>query len=322
MQAVFANPKTDFVFKRIFGNEAHKSLLIALLESLLELDPPHRIVDLEFLSPEQRLQIEEFKLSIIDVKCRDATGRRFVVEMQVLNVEGFEKRVVYNSAKAYVSQLGKGENYTLLADVIGVTICNFNVWPEGEKVPMLSRWRMQEQHGGALGLSQIQHVFLELPKYKAAEDPQSTIDRWAFFFREAENLDIVPPSLSEGPFREALEVARIANFKPIELEIYDRERIAEQDARGALSLSRREGVAEGFVLGEATGLAKGRSQGREEGLAEGLSAGLRVAIRDMCGLLGIELTAEKEAHLQHLALQELEAFKAALIAERRWPLSG
>ena len=303
MQAIFADPKTDFVFKRIFGNEAHKSLLIALLESLLELDPPHRIVDLEFLSPEQRLQIEEFKLSIIDVKCRDATGRRFVVEMQVLNVEGFEKRVVYNSAKAYVSQLGRGENYTLLADVIGVTICNFNVWPEADKVPMLSRWRMQEQHGGALGLSQIQHVFLELPKYTAGNDPQSTIERWAFFFREAENLDIVPPSLSEGPFREALEVARIASFKPIELEIYDRERIAEQDSRGALSLSRREGVAEGIVLGEAKGLA----------------AGLRSAIHALCEVMAIELDAAKKEELERLSAAELETLKAALVAERRWP---
>ena len=301
MQAIFADPKTDFVFKRIFGNEAHKSLLIALLESLLELDPPHRIVDLEFLSPEQRLQIEEFKLSIIDVKCRDATGRRFVVEMQVLNVEGFEKRVVYNSAKAYVSQLGRGENYTLLADVIGVTICNFNVWPEADKVPMLSRWRMQEQHGGALGLSQIQHVFLELPKYTAGNDPQSTIERWAFFFREAENLDIVPPSLSEGPFREALEVARIASFKPIELEIYDRERIAEQDSRGALSLSRREGVAEGIVLG--------------------LAAGLRSAIEALCEVMAIELDAAKKEELERLSAAELETLKAALVAERRWPSS-
>jgi len=73
--------------------------------------------------------------------------------MQVLKVEGFEKRVVYNASKAYVMQLRNADDYPALCDVVGVTICNFKLWPKkikdrGYKVPMLSRWRMQEQHGG------------------------------------------------------------------------------------------------------------------------------------------------------------------------------
>ena len=316
MRAVFADPKTDFVFKRIFGSEAHKPLLIALLEALLELDPPHHIVDLIFLTPEQHLPIEEFKLSIVDVKCRDASGRTFVVEMQVLNVEGFEKRVVYNSAKAYVTQLRSGEGYPALADVIGVTICDFEVWPnppvaETAPVPMLSRWRMQEQHGGALGLSQIQHVFLELPKYSGGSAPETLIDRWAFFFREAENLDIIPPALSEGAFREALEVARIAHFDAEELERYDRGKMAEQDARGALSLSRRVGREEGRV--------EGRIEGREEGRKEGRAEGLREAVKTACLLLGIELDADKESRLGQLDAEQLETLKASLLRNRSWP---
>jgi predicted transposase/invertase (TIGR01784 family) len=300
MRTVFADPKTDFVFKRIFGSEAHKPLLVALLEALLEVNPAHRIVDLEFLTPEQHLPIEEFKLSIVDVKCRDASGRYFVVEMQVLNVEGFEKRVVYNSAKAYVGQLRSGESYPTLADVIGVTICDFEVWPdppvaEMSPVPMLSRWRMQEQHGGALGLSQIQHVFLELPKYRAGDTPVSVIDRWTYFFREAENFQLIPPPLAEGPFREALEVARIAGFDPYELELYDRGKIAEQDARGALSLSRREG--------------------REEGLAEGL----RTAIRTACHFLDIALGPQEESRLSGASVAELESLRDSLVQHRRWP---
>ena len=300
MRAVFADPKTDFVFKRVFGSAEHKSLLVALLDALLELDPPHRIVDLELLTPEQRLPIEELKLSIVDVKCRDASGRTFVVEMQVLNVEGFEKRVVYNGAKAYVSQLRSGEGYPALADVIGVTICDFEIWPnppvaETAPVPMLSRWRMQEQHGGALGLSQIQHVFLELPKYTAGPSPVSLIDRWAFFFREAENLDIIPEALSEGPFREALEVTRISQFDAAELELYDRSKMAEQDARGALSLSHRIG--------------------REEGL----TAGLRSAIRMACELLAIPIDKDRESRIESAGLQELETLREHLRLQRHWP---
>ena len=69
----------------------------------------HQIVDLKYLSSEQHVPVEELKLSLVDVKCFDERGRHYVVEMQVLNVEGFEKRVVYNTSKAYVTQLRTGE---------------------------------------------------------------------------------------------------------------------------------------------------------------------------------------------------------------------
>jgi predicted transposase/invertase (TIGR01784 family) len=315
MRPIFADPKTDFVFKRIFGSEVHKPLLIELLNALLELSGDHRVIDLQYLAPEQRVPVEELKMSVVDVKCFDQSGRHYVVEMQVLNVEGFEKRVVYNASKAYVTQLRAGQDYPGLDDVVGVTICDFLLWPEpaspgATAVPMLSRWRMQEQHGGVLGLSQVQYVFLELPKYAAGDDPQGTIDRWAYFFREAETLGVVPPALSQAPYREAMEVARMAGFSAEELDLYDRARIAEQDARGALSLADRLGVEKG--------LRQGREEGREEGLRKGVEEGLRQAIRAFCQAFEIELDAAREATLAGRGTGELEVLQARLFRERRW----
>jgi predicted transposase/invertase (TIGR01784 family) len=261
MQPMFADPKTDFVFKRIFGSEARKPLLMALLNDLLELDETRAICAIEHLANEQHVDVPELKLSIVDVKCTDASGRRFVVEMQVLKVEGFEKRVVYNTSKAYVMQLRNAGEYPTLCDVVGVTICNFNLWEDkddnGEhKVPMLSRWRMQEQHTGAKGLPQVQYTFLELPKYDAGQNPTSLVDKWAYFFRETKRLNLVPLALEQGPFRDALEVARATTFSPEEWEAYERAKMAEQDARGALTVARQEGKAEGKAQGEAAGKAK------------------------------------------------------------------
>ena len=263
MLPTFADPKTDYVFKRIFGAEARKPLLIALLNHLLELEGEHRILDVKHLSLEQHVDVPELKLSIVDVKCTDASGRRFVVEMQVLKVEGFEKRVVYNASKAYVMQLRGADEYPTLCNVIGVTICNFMLWPAKDndgrfEVPMLSRWRMQEQHSGTVGLPQVQYAFLELPKYAAGDNPIAMVDKWAYFFREAKNLNVVPPALSEGPFRDALEVARTATFQPAEWEAYERAKMAEQDARGALAVARQEGLAEGHK----SGIAKGETAGQ------------------------------------------------------------
>ena len=115
----FADPKTDFTFKRIFGSEEHKEVLVAFLNAMLGLDEQHRIESVRLLAPEQRPAVNELKLSIVDVKCVDARGVSYVVEMQVLQVEGFEKRVVYNVAKAYVSQSARGELYPELNDVVG-----------------------------------------------------------------------------------------------------------------------------------------------------------------------------------------------------------
>ncbi len=259
MWPTFADPKTDFIFKRIFGNEAHKHLLVELLNSLLELEGDSRIRDITYLTPEQAVPVAEMKLSIVDVKCRDERGRTYVVEMQVLNVDALEKRIVYNTSKAYVMQLRSAEDYRDLCPVVGVTICDFVFWPEtngSSPVPMLSRWRMQEQHSSAQGLSEVQYVFVELPKYAAGPNPGGTVDAWAYFFREAENLTVVPPALQESPFRDALEVARTASFTPAEWDVYDLAKMAEQDARGALTLAHREGQAVGEEKGLVVGLRR------------------------------------------------------------------
>jgi predicted transposase/invertase (TIGR01784 family) len=255
MRPLFADPKTDFVFKRIFGTEEHKPLLIALLNGLLELDEAHQVVEVELLEPEHKPAVQELKNSIVDVKCVDAQGTRYVVEMQVLNVEGFEKRVVYNVAKAYTHQLKRGQRYPDLNDVVGITVCDFELWPhkEAPHVPMLSRWCMQEQHSGARGLGQIQFVFLELPKYDHSRPPRTAVERWAYFFRETDNLQQIPEALAEPPYSAALEAAKAAGFTEEEWEAYIRAGMALQDERGALALARKEGVQEGVQQGEQRG---------------------------------------------------------------------
>jgi len=244
---VFGDPKTDFVFQRIFGTEDHKTALIGFLNDILQLDAPHRITSVALLPPEQRPKVSELKYSIVDVRCVDAAGITYVVEMQVLNVEAFEKRVVYNVAKAYTNQLGVGFAYPELDDVVGISICDFELWPrrdDAPHVPMLSRWRLQEQHSGRKGLPHLQFVFLELPKYEAGHDPQTVVDKWAYFFREAGNLLAIPDALQHPPVLDALEGARTARFSREEWDAYIAAGMAIQNERGALSLARREGRTE------------------------------------------------------------------------------
>jgi predicted transposase/invertase (TIGR01784 family) len=245
---------------------------------MLDLDELHRIVTVELLPLEQRPPVAELKLSIIDVKCTDALGVTYVVEMQVLQVEGFEKRVVYNVAKAYVNQIGRSGGYPSLNDVVGITICDFELWPdtEGRRVPMLSRWRMTEQHTGAQELGQIQLVFLELPKYDASRPPQTMVEKWAYFFREADNLTVVPEALAGHPFIDALDAARIAAFTASEWDAYILAGIAIQNERGALSVAEK----------------RGEQRGEQRGLRE--------AVELLCDVLGIELSDARRRELAEL----------------------
>jgi predicted transposase/invertase (TIGR01784 family) len=289
---VFADPKTDFVFQKIFGSEDHKPALLGFLNDLLELDDAHRIHSVALLPPDQRPKVIDLKHSIVDVKCVDIRGTTYVVEMQVLNVEAFEKRVVYNVAKAYTNQLDVGDGYPRLNDVIGISICDFELWPrkQGGEVPMLSRWRMQEQNSGARGLPQLQLVFLELAKYEGRRAPVSLVEKWAYFFREAGSLTAIPEALSYPPVREALETARIARFTISEWDAYISSGMAIQDARGALSVARREGF----------------------------KRGLREAIEALCEAFTIELSVERRTEIQALDAAGLERLVAKLRADRRW----
>lgn len=243
-----------------------------------------------------------------------------MVEMQVLQVEGFEKRVVYNVAKAYVNQIARGESYPDLNDVVGITICDFELWPDAAegKIPMLSRWRMTEQHTGRTELGQIQLVFLELPKYETSRPPRTVVEKWAYFFREADNLAVVPEVLAEHPFIDALEAARTAGFTAAEWEAYILSGIAIQNERGALAVAEKRGQEEGRRAGRREGREEGRREGREEGRREGREEGLLLGVRALCAALGIELTDARRAELARLDAAGLELLLERLQERRNW----
>ena len=123
----FINPKTDFAFKKIFGSDQSKDILISFLNSILY-EEKNVIEDVEILNPYQAPPIRGIKDTYLDVRAKINGGKTVIIEMQVLNVEGFEKRILYNAAKAYSIQLETGENYNLLNPVIALTITDFTMF--------------------------------------------------------------------------------------------------------------------------------------------------------------------------------------------------
>jgi predicted transposase/invertase (TIGR01784 family) len=247
---VFADLKNDFVFRRIFA--MHPDILRGLLNDLLERTGETTIVSLEYLPGEQLPIVEGAKLSILDVRCKDRAGTTFVVEMQLIHHPGFVNRVVYNACKAYVGQLKAGDWYTKLTDVVAISICDFELWPDaGQKkqklstVPMLSRWNMTERGSKNHGLLQVQYAFLELPKVPSRRPETAGADLWAWLFVHATELSEVPADLSPGPYRDALELANQAKFTPEELQAYEKTRDEIRQVLEIAAARWAEGIVEG-----------------------------------------------------------------------------
>ncbi len=245
----FADLKNDFVFRRIFAT--HPDILRGLLNDLLDRRDEETIVSIEYLPNEQLPLVMGAKLSILDVRCKDQTGTTFVVEMQLIHVPGFINRVVYNACKSYVSPLKASEKYAKLMDVIAISICDFEIWPDAQQaqqklppVPMLSRWNMTERKSGSPGLLQVQYAFLELPKLPDRK-PDTGASQWAWLFVHAPQLNDVPAELPPGPHREALELANKATFTDEELDAYEKVTAEIQQVQELVEAKWAEGEAAG-----------------------------------------------------------------------------
>jgi hypothetical protein len=259
----FADLKNDFVFRRIFAT--HPAILRRLLNDLLERTDAQTIEEIEYLPGEQLPVVEGAKLSILDVRCKDRAGTTFVVEMQLIHHPGFVNRVVYNACKAYVGQLKEGDWYTKLTDVVAISICDFELWPDATqekkelpRVPMLSRWNMTERSSNHHGLLQVQYAFLELPKMPDLRPDKPGAELWAWLFVHATELTEVPADLTPGPYADALELANKAKFTAAELEAYQKVR---DEIRQVLEIAEAR-----FAEGESKGKAEGKIEAKRETL--------------------------------------------------------
>lgn len=245
----FINPKTDFAFKKIFGSPQSKDILISFLNALLYEGEP-AIQDLRILDPYQAPRIEGVKESYLDVKAELTSGKAVIIEMQVLNVLGFKKRVLYNAAKAFSTQLDAGDGYALLNPVIALTITDFEMFAHSDRV--VSRYQLKEKEELTDYSDDIELVFAELPKFqKSIDELTSLTDKWLYFLKEANHLEAIPERLGQEPaIQNAFEVARQSRLTRTEIEILDRQAMFIHDSRNAVLLGRAEGRAEGVEIGE------------------------------------------------------------------------
>lgn len=246
----FISPKTDFAFKKIFGSSESKDILVSFLNALIYGGNP-KIKDLEIIDPYNAGSVVELKDSYLDVKAVLDDESTVLVEMQVLNVDAFGKRVVYNLAKTYSNQLSSGSGYSSLKPVIALIITDFKMFSETERVINSFRFKEEELMFDYRD-RELRMVFVELPKFKKELPELSSLtEKWIYFMKSAPSLEAVPTVLGEVPeIEKAFQIANKANMTVKELEELHKREVFIEDRRGEIIKARREGREEGRLEGQ------------------------------------------------------------------------
>ena len=279
--AKYLDPKADVTFKKVFGE--HKNLVISLLNALLPLDPGKQIETIEYMTSEMVPETPFGKNSIVDVRCEETGGRKFIVEMQMEWFPDFMQRVLLNASKAYVRQLPKGDDYQLLQPVYSLNLVNHTFLPDMDGY--YHYYHLVHDLDSQKVLDGLHIVFVELPKFKAKNLTEKKMQvLWLRFLTEIDRdgADDVSQDLLDNPQTgEALEIVRESGLNDAERAAYegfwDRvsieatkkaymdKAIAERDAANAradeatekLRQSARKMKAKGFSaddIAELTGL--------------------------------------------------------------------
>lgn len=289
----FINPKSDFAFKKIFSSEDSVDILISFLNAILYTGKPH-IADLEIINPYSAGRIVSLKDSYLDVKARLSNGTNVIIEMQILNVSGFGKRVVYNAAKAYVNQLKVSEGYLKLKPVISVAIADFEMF--GEQDDVISKFVFKEEEKLFNYFDDTFNlVFVELSKFeKTLEQLETITDKWLYFMKTAPSLELIPENMGNVPeIQKAFNIANRANLSLEELEDLEKREMFIMDQQGSAMKAIEIGLEKGRIQGEIQGQTK-------------------LILRQLNKSLG-ELNPEIVEQIQSLSTDQLESLGEAVL---------
>ena len=262
----YVNPFTDFGFKRLFGEEPHKELLISFLNTLLP--EKHQIQDLQYTKNEYQGFSSIDRKAIFDLSCISSTGERFIVELQKAKQNFFKDRSLYYATFPIQEQAIKGEWDFKLAAVYTVGILDFvfdeDIQAHDKAVVHTVQLKNQHNH---LFYDKLTFIYLTLPNFTKNLAELTTLqDKWFYAFRHLHELDDIP--------QELFDAAQIACFTPIERQAYEDSLKYYRDLKNVTDTARDEGI----IIGVEQGIAIGEEKALRLMVATMQSNGMTTAI--------------------------------------------
>jgi len=257
----YINPFTDFGFKKIFGSEVNKDLLIAFLNTLLPTEAG-TVSDLSFLPNEQVGRSEYDRRAIFDLYCENEAGEKFIVEMQRAKQNYFKDRSIFYATFPIQQQAQSGSWNFFLNAVYMVGILDF-VFDEdkADNDVVHHEVKLIDRSTGAVFYDKLTFIYLELPKFtKTIEELATEFDKWCFLLRHLPELTDRPARLQEKVFLKVFELAEIARYSVIEAEAYEESLKIYRDLKNVVDTAFDDGKVEGKAEGKAEGIVEGIQQ--------------------------------------------------------------
>jgi len=247
----YINLFTDFGFKKLFGEEPNKDLLISFLNSLFQ--GKEVISDLSYLKNERLGKNEGERRAVYDLYCTNEKGEKIIVEIQRVKQEFFRDRSLYYSTFAIQEQALKGQkwNYELKA-VYMVAVLDFE-FNDTEPDKLHHRVKLIEEETCQVFYDKLSYVYLEIPKFsKGLGELQNDCEKWLFAFKNLHRLREMPRELEEGVFKKLFDLAEIAGMQPTERTVYEDSLKDYWDLKSSMETYFKEGKEEGIAEGKKT----------------------------------------------------------------------
>ena len=317
---VYAEMLCDFMFKRLFGSEENKDVLIWFLNMILE---DVDIIEVEFIPTEHLGMTEEDSKAVFDISCRCADGRSFIIEMQKGYQKHFRKRALFYTSYP-INEQGRlarerfirehesrndGEKFRWDFDLKPVTVVallNFKFeheadWPAER---YRSSYRLREDCSHEVMTDVLRFVFLELGRFKKRLwELESDFDKWMYLLKHMHEMVEIPEKFSDPKFKRLFILSEIGTFTPEQYSQYMKSLKDMSDYYNIIDTAAEEA--------EKRGLKKGREEGRAEGLEKGLEKGRAEESRSIAlRLLAMGLTPEQIAKATTLSIEEINQLKS------------
>jgi predicted transposase/invertase (TIGR01784 family) len=287
MNGRYINPYTDFGFKKLFGTEMNKDLLMSFLNALFN-GRKQEITDVQYLNAEQLGMGYGDRRAVFDVYCMTSDGSRFIVEMQKAEQEYFKDRSIYYSTFAIREQAVKGKEWNYhLEDVYTVGVLNF-VFPNGEypSDSFCHEIKLTDVEDNHVFYDKLTFLYLEMPKFTKTEDELETMfDKWMFVLHNLGRLLDRPKALQDRVFQKLFEQAEIAHYSESERRQYFESQKEYWDNYSIMTTALNKGLRQGRAEGRAEGLAEGEAKANRENARRMKAKGY--AIHDIAEVTGL-----------------------------------
>ncbi len=258
---------TDFGFKKIFGEESNKELLIDFLNSLLE-EEKGKITQITYLKTEKLGMSQLDRKAIYDIYCESQTGEKFIVELQKAEQAFFKERSIYYATFPIQEQAIKGDWDFKFNSIYTIAIMDFTM--EKESSDYIHRVKLMNTETKEIFSNKLNFIYLEIPKFnKQQAELENHFEKWIYIIKNLAKLDNIPPELQEKIFKEVFQMSEIAKYDRPSRQIYEDSLKAKRDWKNSLDTSFEKGIE------------KGKEEGLQEGIEQGIEKGLEKALNQL-----------------------------------------